>query len=460
MYRRVLAAAALLVAAVPGHALANGRPPQTINLHFRPGHPDDILIAATFGALFSHDGGATWTWMCETAVGYGGTYDPDYAVSAGGAVFATTFDGLQIMTDGCSFARPAAFGETFAAQVAEGPDGRVHVAISDKGDKFTQPPTPPDYKIYRSDNDGAAWDAGLAVGPGGESWTSFEVAPSDPDRLYLTGYRLDGPDEKDLLVFRSDDGGDSYQPLAVTPFAVTGRSDLQIAAISPTDPDRVLMRVTFWNPSGVVGDAFYLTTTGGDAWTHVLDLNDNAPGVVFRTSGDAVIGTNRSGIHRSTTGGASFELLPEPQPDVYCMREAPGGALWACTNNYDVAPLDAGVMSTTDLATWTSVMGFEEDILAPVDCASGTIQQDCCSVRVAACPVELTPEWCFLRAQLGILADPIDCPAVAPDAAPGSEGPPPPGSCCGAGAQPAATSLAVVLVGLAIGRRRRRRTPL
>jgi MYXO-CTERM domain-containing protein len=451
--------AACALAAVPGQVLANGRPPQTMGVHFRPGHPDEILLAATFGALFSTDGGDTWRWFCETAVGYGGTFDPDYAVSEGGTVFATTFDGVQIMSDGCTFATSPTFGESFAGVVAEGPDGRVFLAMNYPGNELNVPPIPPDYKLYRSDNDGASWDAGTTVGTGGETWQSLEIAPSDPDRIYLTGYRLDKDAEKVRLLFRSDNGGTSYAPLSVGAFELTGRSDLKIAAISPLDPDRVLARVTWWNPSGVVGDAFYLTTNGGGAWTKVLELNDNAPGVTFLSSGDAVIGTFRSGVHHSTNQGASFSLLTTPQPNVYCLREAPDHSLWACTNNLDVPPFNNGLMRTTDLENWTPIMSFEEDIVGPVDCPAGTIQQDCCTVKVEACPFNITPEWCYLRAQLGILANPFECPTAFPDASMvGGESPVKPGSCCDiGGGQPAGAALLALVVGASLRRRRRRR---
>jgi len=257
------------------------------------------------------------------------------------------------------------------------------------------------------------------------------------------------------LFYRSDNGGQDYTPLAVDAFEVTGRSDLQIAAISTSDPDRALMRVTWWNPSGVVGDAFWLTVNAGQSWVKVLETNDNARGAVFRANGDAVIGTFRSGIYQSTNQGQSFNLLPEPQPDVYCLREAPNGELWACTNNLDLPPQNYGVMKTTDLTTWTGVMRYEDDIVGPVDCAVGTLQQDCCTVHTAACPFMTTPEWCFLRSQLGITADPIVCDA--PDASMvGGEAPVKPGSCCGAGTQPAGVGFLIAIVGFALTRRRRR----
>src|SRR5687768_10407944 len=91
----------VIAAAVASPAFANGRMPATSTVHFRPGSTSDIYIGATWGLIFTSDGGATWRWVCEQAVGYGGEYDPDYVVTAGGALWATTLDGLRTTSDGC-----------------------------------------------------------------------------------------------------------------------------------------------------------------------------------------------------------------------------------------------------------------------------------------------------------------------------------------------------------------------
>ena len=63
-------------------AWANGRDPYTSTIHFQRGAEQNIYAGMTFGLLVSHDNGATWQWMCEKAVGYGGLFDPDYEVLA------------------------------------------------------------------------------------------------------------------------------------------------------------------------------------------------------------------------------------------------------------------------------------------------------------------------------------------------------------------------------------------
>ena len=82
-----------LVTSVAGAARANGRPPGASTINFRQTHEQDVIAGLTFGAAISHDGGATWHWFCEDAIGYGGMYDPDYAYSRTGKIFATTTPG-------------------------------------------------------------------------------------------------------------------------------------------------------------------------------------------------------------------------------------------------------------------------------------------------------------------------------------------------------------------------------
>ena len=87
-----------LVASWCAIAAANGRPAGTSTINFEQGHPDHIAAGMTFGLVLSNDGGATWRWMCEKTVGYGGLWDPDYAYSSSGGLFATTFDGLKVIS--------------------------------------------------------------------------------------------------------------------------------------------------------------------------------------------------------------------------------------------------------------------------------------------------------------------------------------------------------------------------
>ena len=81
-------------------ASANGRFPRSTNISFDPNDASLMLVPATFGLLVSKDSGQTFNWVSEETVGYGGVYDPDYAIGSQGEIYATTFDGLKRSTDG------------------------------------------------------------------------------------------------------------------------------------------------------------------------------------------------------------------------------------------------------------------------------------------------------------------------------------------------------------------------
>ena len=119
--RRTAAVAFILVAAmlVPALALANGRPPLTNGVYFRPGDDQALFVRSTFGLLVSKDGGCTFRWVCEKAIGYGGEFDPKYAIATDGTieilscggtgVFALSRDGVRHMeSNGARLGAPAA----------------------------------------------------------------------------------------------------------------------------------------------------------------------------------------------------------------------------------------------------------------------------------------------------------------------------------------------------------------
>src|SRR3569833_3359292 len=108
-----------LVLALESLASANGRPPLTNGIHFKPGDPHSMYVATTCGLLGSHDDGCTMNWVCEQNIGYGGEWDPKYAIGADGTIFATTYTGLRVSRDGgCSFT-------TATSELAPGTPNRI-----------------------------------------------------------------------------------------------------------------------------------------------------------------------------------------------------------------------------------------------------------------------------------------------------------------------------------------------
>jgi hypothetical protein len=436
-----VAAGTAILAGGPRVAHANGRFPRTVKLVPRPGHPQEMLLGVTFGVVHTTDDGAHWQWMCESGVGFEGTFDPDYELTAQGTMLATTFRGVQISHDGgCHWDdAPAPLGEKYLPVLAVGPDDAIYGAASDADDN----------RIFKSVDDGRTFTPVGAVGLAGDWWTSIEVAPSDAQRVYLAGYRMAGDAPRQRILFRSTNGGQSWTELPTTALAGTDISDLQIAAISPTDPGRVIMRVTL---SGIgTQETLYLsenagtTAAGGPTWVKVLEVIDNIPGVVIRRDGTVWAGTPNTGNYKSTDGGRTFAVVPDLDFETRCLTERADGVMFVCAN--DLTPGSAALMSSTTgaVGTWGPRLRFA-DIAAPVSCAAGTRQHDDCEELL----------WCGLSSQLGITAEPIECPSLVDAGIDAGTGGPPEKSCCDSGGGPASGEVGLVLFGLVTGWRRRR----
>ncbi len=459
--------------------LANGRPPRTATITFRPGNESEILAGTSFGLLVSKDAGASWRWMCEDALPYGGMYDPDYAVLTSGTFFATTFEGLKENRDGCIFdatvLAPPPMGKTtcdrrsttcsndlatcttncccdlkFFSTIARGPDNALYVAAAEKTDG----------NVYKSIDEGLSFPTSSMPGLAGDWWQSLEVAPSNAQRLYLAGYRFvsnpGGGSTKVFLLFTSTDGGGTWNPLPITDFTLMSNSTLEIAGIDKANPLTVYARVTL--EDNAISDALYRSTNGGANWTRILGKPTVQGSIAFvaRANGDIVAGTDTQGSFKSSNGGTNWTPLTGA-PHINCLVENSAGEVWACTQNYGnpQVPMDGfGIMKSTDLVSWTGVLKYQE-IAAPVACPETTLQYMKCDNPA---PTTGPLGWCGLCSQLG--CDPKrDCATTfdaPPDAGGGSGGGK---GCCETGDASAVPG--VLALGSAIGivllRRRRRR---
>jgi len=449
MIRRI-ALVCLMLAGVPQGARANGRPAGTSTITFRPGHETDIAAGLTFGLVFSHDGGKTWSWTCEDAVGYGGMYDPHYVYSPSGALFATTFTGLKVERDSCTYGLvPASPAFVSAATQGPAPDHALYYAAVQPADATHVV----DFAIYKSTDDGLTFPTKSAPTATVNWWQSIAVAPSNAQRLYLTGYAyVPGTGTgmvKQQLMFRSDNGGTSWVPLLVTDFVVAPNSDIEIVGIASDDPDHVYARVKL--DDNMQSDSIYVSVNKGAKWTKIRSKPVAIGAFVVRAAlnaggkHDLILGTQSVGAEISHDDGASWAALNNA-PHMNCLVESSAGELWACTQNYGTTGVpsdDAGIMKTTDLATWTKVLKFQE-LTDAVSCADGSIQQKTCVAN-----------WCAVCSQLGCTPSAAyACPTnmEAPVTAPAK------GGCCDSGSGGAGALALSLAVGLVLLRPRRRST--
>jgi hypothetical protein len=440
-----LAAAALVLA--PGVALGNGRFPATIDVHFKPGDHDVFALQVTWGLITTFDGGDTWHWGCEEAVGFAGVYDPDYQFTSTGLMFATTTtaDGLRQTRDMCAWTGAAAplgaDGATpakFVSQVAVAPNNAIFVT--------TPYEVAPDPQIYRSTDDGVSWVplsrpiAGIV-----DWWESMEIAPTllagSQIRIYATGYGFVGADKVRYLV-RSDNGGTSWTDLGVDEFTFGHENaDLQLVAISPTDPDLVFARV--YRVNNTIGDDIYRSDDAGVTWSRVFQSDDDVTAVVVREDGQVVAATALSGVHVSGDGGQTFGASID-STKIQCMKERDDALLFACGVSF---PPDNMALGTgTTVGDWTTIFTFDQ-VTDAYDCADGTTQQDVC----------YDLRWCPVACQFGITAPECTCGFDAGVAGPDAGVDPPPGKTCCGTSDPSSAALLALLVAAPLARRRRRR---
>jgi MYXO-CTERM domain-containing protein len=416
-------------------AHANGRASLTNGVAFRPGDNDTVYLATTFGLLISHDSGCTFRWVCEQNIGYGGRWDPKYAIAADGTIFATTYEGLRVSRDGgCSFATAASTQNIWVDALDIGPDGRVWIGTATTGhtnDVFVS-----------SDN-------GMTFQPTGMQspeiwWKSVEVAPSNPQRVYVTGYQI--ADSPVAYLFRSD--GKEWIPLPLTNVMYAAMPVLVVKAVDPTNPDIAYMASVGANPPS--GDRLYRTTDGGMTWTDVLQTSNVIQDVVVKddrvlVATQIVTAMTLMGgpTYESTNHGESFGILANA-PQLACLGLHPDGkTLYGCGANWE-PDFKSLARSVDNGATWEKVWRFVE-IAGAVQCPEGTVQHDTCETTIwdcPTCPTDLKRQFGAKGPACGVQPE-ADMTPVKKD------------GCCAAAAGPSAmwglTVLALLL------RRRRRR---
>jgi photosystem II stability/assembly factor-like uncharacterized protein len=212
--------------------------------------------------------------------------------------------------------------------------------------------------VYKTTDGGRTWaPVGLADS---RHIGKIRVHPRDPDLVYVAALGHAFGPNRERGVFRSRDGGQSWQ-------RVLFRSDKAGAVDLTLDPanPRVLYATTwevyrhFWTlSSGGPDSRIYKSTDGGDTWT---DLTDN-PGLPRGIKGKigvsvspargervwAIVEAASAGLYRSDDGGRTWEWVSDNRdlihrPWYYCHVFAD--------------PVDPDTVYVTNLKMWKSTDG-------------------------------------------------------------------------------------------------------
>jgi hypothetical protein len=437
----LVASLGLLAAAAPAHA--NGRPPFTNGIYFQPGDAHALYLRTTFGLLISHDDGCTFRWVCEQNIGYGGAFDPKYAIAPDGTIFATTFSGLRVSRDGgCSFTTataelpagaPGRIADIWIDAIDLATNGEVWVATAESG-------RPND--VYRS-TDGGHTFAPVGMQSPTIWWKSVKAAASDPRRVYISGYQVAGtaPDGGAMPptahVLRSDDAGGAWTPSPLTGVAFGTTPIVYVSAVDPTHPDRLFLTSLAANPPS--GDRVYRSVDAGASWTEVLATTDPVRDVVIRADGSVLVATQLGGAFRSADG-ATFAPLTKP-PQLACLGQRGDGQLFGCGANWD--PDFEALGRSPDGDAWQKVFRFV-NLAGPLACPAGTVEQDTCAAQL----------WPMLKDQFAATGP--SCGVTPADASVDAPTKPKAGGGCCDGGGGGATAGGLALVLLALTRRGRR----
>jgi photosystem II stability/assembly factor-like uncharacterized protein len=309
------------------------------------------VLRATFGVLLSHDGGETWRWLCEDALGVSSmsSEDPSLALTAGGTLIAGVTAGLAVSSDtGCDWrfvdGGLAGLAGRPVKDVTVRPDNpRVALALAatydphaaEGGPGFVQ-------QVYESTDDGANWTAlGRPIDPSAVA-TTFEVAASDRDRLYVSGLR--GAAQAASLYVSADKGATwTERPV---PLDASRESGVYIAAVDPTNADRVYLR-TAGSTSRLL-----VTDDAGQTYRAPFSLAGQILGFARSPDGSKVYAGNiEQGLFAATRDSLSFQNVSSLP--VQCLT-AEGMNLWACSRENQTGTGFVAGVSGDDGATFTA----------------------------------------------------------------------------------------------------------
>ncbi len=438
--RRLAIAAAVLA---PALALGNGRAPLTNGVHFQPGDDHSIYVATTFGLLVSHDDGCSFRWICEQNIGYAGTFDPRYRIAGDGTIFATTFTGLRVSRDGgCSFTTataeapagdPGRIADAWIAAVDIAPTGDVWAVTADNGKPNN---------VFRSTDNGRTFAPSGLASPT-IWWKSVAVAPSRPQRIYVTGYQVAGtladggqsPPTTHLEI--SDDTGASWHESPLTGVAFAAMPLVYVLGVDPSNPDVVLISSI---GASAAGDRLYRSSDGGATWTEALATTSPIVDLAVERDGSVLVATLGGASFQSADHGASFAAMASP-PQLACIGQRGDGALFGCGANWE--PDFKAVARSSDGVTWDKLFRFVE-LAGPLECPAGTGQYNTC-----------VGQWPALQQQFGTTGPTCNASPMPDVTAPPRKS----GGCCQATRSPgdlAAIALLTLLCGGALRRRRRR----
>ncbi|HSP81892.1 MAG TPA: hypothetical protein VLQ93_25450 [Myxococcaceae bacterium] len=340
-------------------ALAHAGLPETTSVTVRHGHPEDLFVGATFGALVSRDSGKSWRWVCPQAMGYNWSPQSYLWQSTGQLLAASGTSLLRSQDGGCSWETHDFFSSQglWPTHVASLPSHEARVWVS------TGRPNVPN-ALYRSDDGGDTFTA-TSLRREDARFSAVVLAPSDPRRLYVSATTAAG-----LSLFRSDDEGASWVELPQPLPTLTEPYNFTVLQVAEGHPEHL------WARASSQGYTWLLEShDGGHTLQPVLQLDEVLINMESSADGLTVWAATPTRLYRVREDTpASF--LPFPEGNACVHRE--GDSLLVCGSTW----VHGWALARTrdEGTTWEPLFSLEET-QGPLSCPAGTPTRELCEPR-------------------------------------------------------------------------------
>jgi MYXO-CTERM domain-containing protein len=269
-----------------------------------PGH---VVVRTSFGLYDtpSLEAGPRegWRWLCSAAIGYDANEEDPALTIAGGHLVVGTFDGLVVGTsDRCGYELVPVTKDRYVVDLAALPTrdapapGSPVLALASNGvgeDRF-------EVRLFESTDDASTWKELSASLPEDFLALSVAAAPKKSDLLTWGTIYLSGRDGRlaggyHAVLFRSDDGGASWQRLEVA--GVDGLAALPyLQGVLPTEPPTVFVSAVLDAPP-TREQRNLVSRDGGASFASYAEAKELMPGFALSPDGTRVaFGGEKTGL--------------------------------------------------------------------------------------------------------------------------------------------------------------------
>jgi hypothetical protein len=387
LIRRALGACiASLALVLPRASSANGRFPRAERLLEDTKDSRHLVLAATYGLLVTRDRGQSWFHVCEAAFAdTGERTDPVAALAGDGGLVTSVYSNLSRSSESaCDFEQKLGGHPTQAvADFTIDADGAVIAVLITSANGTTTS------QLQESLDNGRHFHAlGPVLPDSVRLVATVDVAPSDPQRIYVSGLGLNGAG----VLLRSDDRGASFTTL---PLSTDAKSDEVpfIAAVDANDPDALYVRTDVWRYDELAGvasadDALWYSDDGGASFSELIRRGGKLFGFALSPDGEEVlvgygdpvegggriVDPDALGIYRAAAGTSGFEKVLTSA--VSCLSWTEIG-IYACTSQAELGfalgladPANLKMEETAPFESLLSLMDVKGPLSCPT-CASG-----------------------------------------------------------------------------------------